>query len=574
VTKNGKAQKVHDFDKMTTVGSEPGAHSRSALYATISEYQIEGGPSGAMEMAQIREGKRQPEDNVPRHDILYRESTPHMEVQISTETLYVQAIPGSLPASKLVPRFPGTYTEEGYIYSDPKLGFPNIKNMEPKTLIDTGGDQTSEIEFSEDELPEIMPQNNLVSSYQGLTNDTLRKVSERIGSSDDEDFDMLISLPEFNQESEHAYFDTDAENDSVNPQVMRGGHSTPFNSEISVPNKFSSEISIPQNLNSEIRGPQAELMTSLNTNNFSPEISVSFAERILSPAVTNHNLGKTITIDPSALTFIEVVGKGEFGEVWKGDWHGSEVAIKTTENLTKENEFALSKEVQCLVSLRHPKIVSFYGLCWKDDSLNFVMEFFHGGSVESCFGSLAIVEKIDILRQGAMGVGYLHEYDVIHRDLACRNLLMKREEGKLKVVVSDFGMGRQLLDNKEQDTTKNTVGPVRWMAPEAILNQEYSAYSDVWSFGAMIYELMEETVPYRNLGNLAVAVKVTRDGLRLTADSDNWPPSLVNVMTRCHNTNAQDRPTMADIRTDMINMFKFWKRKSRDDFNKQSSKAL
>eukprot|EP00493_Phyllostaurus_siculus_P002264 UN02276 len=128
-----------------------------------------------------------------------------------------------------------------------------------------------------------------------------------------------------------------------------------------------------------------------------------------------------------------------------------------------------------------------------------------------------------------MGIAHLHFNNIVHRDLACRNLLMCNEKSKsLRVVVSDFGFSRQ-LDQEASATTKSHVGPVRWMAPEAILNKQYSGKSDVWAFGALIYELMEEKVPYSNHGNLQVAVKVTSSGLRLTPES-NWPFHLPEVL--------------------------------------------
>jgi len=227
----------------------------------------------------------------------------------------------------------------------------------------------------------------------------------------------------------------------------------------------------------------------------------------------------------------------------------------TTDTISEENEEALVQEVDLLVKTQHhPNIVSFFGVSLHKNAAYLVMEFFNGGSVESAFGTLSIVDKVDILRQSSVGIAHLHKQKIIHRDLACRNLLINNDSSRLRVVVSDFGFSREVTEG-ESSQTKSSVGPVRWMAPESILHQQYSEKTDVWSFGAMVYELIEEEIPFKKLGNLQVAMQVTSKGLQLFPSDGAWPPKLEEILADCHRRDPDERLTMTEVRGELIQLF-------------------
>merc|ERR1719483_1250283 len=260
-------------------------------------------------------------------------------------------------------------------------------------------------------------------------------------------------------------------------------------------------------------------------------------------------------ISYSDLEFYQVLGFGSFGKVWKGFWKGCDVAIKVCDKPIHNHALILEAKVLASVP-QHPNIVPFFGVA-HDDSKEMVnalvMDYFPGGSVDSSFGSLSQHEKIDILRQAAAGVAHLHSHKIIHRDLACRNLLMLRTGVAIKVVVSDFGFSRT-LDKEATAQTKNSLGPVRWMAPEAITSKQYSALSDVWSFGAVIFELMEEQNPHSHLSNSEVYCGIMQSDLFLTP-SDNWPPMLSRLLKRCYVYEMNKRLCMPDVRDELLGMF-------------------
>jgi serine/threonine protein kinase len=147
--------------------------------------------------------------------------------------------------------------------------------------------------------------------------------------------------------------------------------------------------------------------------------------------------------------------------------------------------------------------------------------------------------------------------------LAVRNVLLSKD-GTPKL--SDFGMSRQLQDDEGQ--TNTAIGPIAWMAPEAV-NRLYSSKSDVWSFGCLIYEIgsflsvenflqnraltkNEATVtghvPHAEIKDkLGLALRI-REGYH-PAIPEDAPEELKKVMENCWKMQPEDRPTFASVLT-------------------------
>ncbi len=176
------------------------------------------------------------------------------------------------------------------------------------------------------------------------------------------------------------------------------------------------------------------------------------------------------------LTFGEQLGQGASGQVFKGTWKGSNVALKVS--ATQANSTVI-KELELMMQLRpHPNVVQLFGFSVhpETDSIILVIEYCNGGSLDDkLFESqerLPKDQKLAWIYGVAKGLGHLHANNIVHRDIAARNILLQNNEPK----ITDFGMSR-FVDEQKRGTTASELGPIRWMAPEALKSKEYSAKS-------------------------------------------------------------------------------------------------
>ena len=104
----------------------------------------------------------------------------------------------------------------------------------------------------------------------------------------------------------------------------------------------------------------------------------------------------------------------------------------------------------------------------------------------------------------------------VHRDIAARNCLVKEGEGgSLSVKISDFGMSRELPGDSYYKMGNDTLVPVRWLPPEALLYRKFTSESDVWAFGVLLWELLAGgQVPWAEFSNPEV-VGVIKSGREL-----------------------------------------------------------
>ncbi|PRP75712.1 Tyrosine kinase specific for activated (GTP-bound) p21cdc42Hs (ISS) [Planoprotostelium fungivorum] len=198
-------------------------------------------------------------------------------------------------------------------------------------------------------------------------------------------------------------------------------------------------------------------------------------------------------------------------------------------------------EVAILQGVRsHPNVVTFMGLTFPPQPLSLVTEFCHGGGLDSYLtkNEIPLESLKPIMRGIALGMNHLHSEGIIHRDLAARNILLTQH---LEPKVSDFGMSRRAEEGVGM--TQTAIGPVRWMAPEAITSRVYSTKSDVYSFGVLIWEMVSGgKLPYEEMDTVEAAVAVVTNGLRPSIPDDMRDRDLVQLMSLCWTTQPEGRP--------------------------------
>ncbi|KAJ6937210.1 LOW QUALITY PROTEIN: hypothetical protein NC652_011766 [Populus alba x Populus x berolinensis] len=245
-------------------------------------------------------------------------------------------------------------------------------------------------------------------------------------------------------------------------------------------------------------------------------------------------------IDPKYLKFENKVASGSYGDLYKGTYCSQEVAIKILKpervNSDLQKEFAQEFGIRMSCN--------FIGACTKPPSLCIVTEFMYGGSVYDYLHKQRGVFKLPNLLKVAIdvskGMDYLHQNNIIHRDLKAANLLMDENE---VVKVADFGVARV---KAQTGIMTAETGTYRWMAPEVIEHKPYDHKADVFSFGMVLWELLTGKIPYEYLTPLQAAVGVVQKGLRPTIPK-NTQPKLAELLEKCWQQDPALRPDFSEI---------------------------
>ncbi|XP_064356250.1 tyrosine-protein kinase Fer isoform X2 [Dromaius novaehollandiae] len=260
---------------------------------------------------------------------------------------------------------------------------------------------------------------------------------------------------------------------------------------------------------------------------------------LLNPVVKD----KKWVLNHEDVTLGELLGKGNFGEVYKGTLKDkTPVAVKTCkEDLPQELKIKFLSEARILKQYDHPNIVKLIGVCTQRQPIYIVMELVPGGDFLSFLrkkkDELKTKQLVKFSLDAASGMAYLESKNCIHRDLAARNCLVG-ESNILKI--SDFGMSRQEDDGVYSSSGLKQI-PIKWTAPEALNYGRYTSESDVWSFGILLWETFSLGVcPYPGMTNQQAREQVEK-GYRMSAPQ-KCPEEIYKIMQRCWDYKPENRP--------------------------------
>uniref|UniRef100_A0A3B4ECY8 RAF proto-oncogene serine/threonine-protein kinase n=1 Tax=Pygocentrus nattereri TaxID=42514 RepID=A0A3B4ECY8_PYGNA len=254
-------------------------------------------------------------------------------------------------------------------------------------------------------------------------------------------------------------------------------------------------------------------------------------------------------IEASEVVLHSRIGSGSFGTVYKGKWHG-DVAVKILKvtDPTPEQFQAFRNEVAVLRKTRHVNILLFMGYMTKDN-LAIVTQWCEGSSLYKHLHVLEtnfqMFQLIDIARQTAQGMDYLHAKNIIHRDMKSNNIFL--HEG-LTVKIGDFGLATVKARWSGSHQVEQPSGSILWMAPEVIRMQDnnpYSFQSDVYSYGIVLYELMTGELPYSHIANRDQIIFMVGRGY-LSPDLSklykSCPKAMKRLVADCIKKSKEERP--------------------------------
>ncbi|XP_038972019.1 probable serine/threonine-protein kinase SIS8 isoform X2 [Phoenix dactylifera] len=245
----------------------------------------------------------------------------------------------------------------------------------------------------------------------------------------------------------------------------------------------------------------------------------------------------------------ERIGLGSFGEVYRGEWHGTEVAVKKflNQEISSDALEEFRSEVRIMKRLRHPNVVLFMGAVTRVPNLSIVTEFLPRGSLFRLIhrpnNQLDERRRLRMALDVARGMNYLHNCTpvIVHRDLKSPNLLVDKN---WVVKVCDFGLSR--MKHNTFLSSRSTAGTAEWMAPEVLRNEPSNEKCDVFSFGVILWELCTLQQPWEGMNPMQVvgAVGFQHRCLDIPDDVD---PVIADIIKKCWQKDPKMRPSFSEI---------------------------
>ncbi|CAI9261406.1 unnamed protein product [Lactuca saligna] len=243
------------------------------------------------------------------------------------------------------------------------------------------------------------------------------------------------------------------------------------------------------------------------------------------------------------------IGIGSFGEVYRSEWNGTEVAVKKfmNQDLSGDALTQFKGEVEIMLRLRHPNVVLFMGAVTRPPNLSILTEFLPRGSLFKLLhrSSIQVDEKrrMRMALDVAKGMNYLHTSNpvIVHRDLKTPNLLVDKN---WVVKVCDFGMSR--MKHNTFLSSKSTAGTPEWMAPEVLRNEPSNEKCDVYSFGVILWELATLRIPWTEMNSMQVVGAVGFQFRHLDIPQ-HIHPTLACLISDCWHLDPQLRPSFKEI---------------------------
>ncbi|XP_077456089.1 kinase suppressor of Ras 2 isoform X1 [Stigmatopora argus] len=256
----------------------------------------------------------------------------------------------------------------------------------------------------------------------------------------------------------------------------------------------------------------------------------------------------------------EMIGKGRFGKVFHGRWHG-EVALRLID-IERDNEDqlkAFKREVMAYRNTRHENVVLFMGACMSPPHLAIITSLCKGRTLYSVVRDVKVVLDVNKTRQIAQemvkGMGYLHAKGILHKDMKSRNVFY--DNGK--VVITDFGLftisGVLQAGCRREDKLRIPSGWLCHLAPEIIQQLSpdteedklpFSKQSDVFAFGTIWFELHAREWPYKSQPAEVIMWQVG-SGVKPSFAHAGMGKEILDILLLCWAFEQDERPSFSKL---------------------------
>ncbi|NWT93362.1 NEK11 kinase, partial [Urocynchramus pylzowi] len=280
---------------------------------------------------------------------------------------------------------------------------------------------------------------------------------------------------------------------------------------------------------------------------------LKFQESAKHVAVARFNSACSDAVIARRYTIQRKLGNGSFGSVYlvndRKAKQGEELKVLkeiSVGNLKPNETVEANLEAQLLSKLDHPAIVKFYASFVERDSFCIITEYCEGGDLDFKIqeykdsGKMFTQSQVlDWFIQLLLGVNYMHERRILHRDLKAKNIFLK--DNLLKI--GDFGVSCLLMGSCDLATT--FTGTPYYMSPEVLKHQGYNTKSDIWSLGCILYEMCCMNHAFTGQNFLSVVLKIVEG--ETPSLPDRYPSKLNAVLCSMLSKNPSLRPAAAEI---------------------------
>ncbi|MFW5995781.1 MAG: Stk1 family PASTA domain-containing Ser/Thr kinase [Halanaerobiaceae bacterium] len=243
---------------------------------------------------------------------------------------------------------------------------------------------------------------------------------------------------------------------------------------------------------------------------------------------------------------IRELGKGGMAVVYEAQdlLLDRKVALKMLRpEYVSDSEFVkkFRHEAKAVARISHPNVVSIYDIGMEDEYHYLVMEDVEGSNLKDIIrerGRLTVVESLDIVSQICAALIVAHKNNIIHCDIKPHNILIDTEN---QVKVTDFGIARAATSSTVT-MTETIVGSARYFSPEQARGGEVQHYSDIYSVGVVLYEMLTGRVPFEGDSPISVALKhIQKDPRRPTEFNSDIPEKVEKIVLKALAKEPEER---------------------------------
>jgi len=259
----------------------------------------------------------------------------------------------------------------------------------------------------------------------------------------------------------------------------------------------------------------------------------------------------------------ELIGKGQYGEVFRGRCRGYDVAIKVLKKRKTDDQMQnFRREVEIMSRIRFPNVCLLLGACTDPSYFCIVQEYLSGGTLAEALdkGRLptSFYGRMRWASHVARGMLWIHSNGVLHRDLKLENLILDKHN---EVKVADFGLSDTVESSQLIWDERGRKGSPLYMAPEVLQKKGLDNKVDIYAFGLILWELLackrafQHHLLHNNIEDFINAICNLEERPPLPPEGSTDPgwenPVIIDLIKKCWAKKAKSRPNFQEVYDDL-----------------------